>query len=55
MKRILAALAATTLLAACSSGTNSGSGSSGSADDQTLTIASVDQGSIEDVVEAAKR
>jgi raffinose/stachyose/melibiose transport system substrate-binding protein len=36
-------------LTACSSGTNSGSGA---ADDKTLTLASVDQGSIEDVVKA---
>ena len=42
-------VAATALLAACSSGTNSGSGGGG---DKTLTLASVDQGSIEDVVKA---
>jgi raffinose/stachyose/melibiose transport system substrate-binding protein len=51
MKKILAAVAAASLLAACSSGTGSGSGSS---DNQTLTIASVDQGSIEKVVDAFK-
>ncbi|MBB2947244.1 raffinose/stachyose/melibiose transport system substrate-binding protein [Actinoplanes lutulentus] len=51
MKRFLAAFAAATLLTACSSGTGS---SSGSGDDQTLTIASVDQGSIEKVVDAFK-
>src|SRR6185312_12476657 len=53
--RTLAALAAAitaTLLAACSSGTNSGSTSGG--DSKTLTIASVDQGSIEKVVDAFK-
>ncbi|MEV6304849.1 extracellular solute-binding protein [Actinoplanes sp. NPDC051861] len=52
MKKVLAALAAASLLAACSSGTNANSGSSG--DNQTLTIASVDQGSIEPLVEAFK-
>ncbi|MBO3743279.1 ABC transporter substrate-binding protein [Actinoplanes flavus] len=49
MRRVLAAVAAASLLAACSSGTDSHSG-----DNQTLTIASVDQGSIEKVVEAFK-
>ena len=48
-KAIVAALAATALLAACSSGTNAGSGSG---KDNVLTLASVDQGSIEDVVKA---
>ncbi|WP_433788689.1 ABC transporter substrate-binding protein [Actinoplanes sp. CA-252034] len=52
MKKILAAVAAASLLVGCSSGTNSSSGSSG--DNKTLTIASVDQGSIEKVVEAFK-
>ncbi|MCL8011237.1 ABC transporter substrate-binding protein [Streptomyces sp. AS02] len=51
--RTLTALVATTtaaaLLAACSGGTKSGSDSAGS---KTLTLASVDQGSIEDVVKA---
>jgi raffinose/stachyose/melibiose transport system substrate-binding protein len=47
-----AALTAITLVAACSSGTNAGSGSSG--DSNTLTITSVDQGSIEKVVAAFK-
>ncbi|MEU4424459.1 extracellular solute-binding protein [Actinoplanes sp. NPDC024001] len=51
---VAAAMTAATLLAACSSGTNSGSGSGGDGDDKTLTIASVDQGSIEKVVEAFK-
>jgi raffinose/stachyose/melibiose transport system substrate-binding protein len=48
----LAAVMTAALLAACSSGTNSGSGSGG--DSKTLTIASVDQGSIEKVVDAFK-
>ncbi|MBG0566447.1 ABC transporter substrate-binding protein [Actinoplanes aureus] len=48
---LAAAMTAATLIAACSSGTNSGSGSG---DNKTLTIASVDQGSIEKVVEAFK-
>jgi len=48
----LAAAATTlTLIAACSGGTNAGSGSG---DTKTLTIASVDQGSIEKVVAAFK-
>jgi raffinose/stachyose/melibiose transport system substrate-binding protein len=46
---LMAALTAATLVAACSGGTNAGSGSAG---DKTLTLASVDQGSIEDVVKA---
>ncbi|WP_430781468.1 ABC transporter substrate-binding protein [Actinoplanes sp. G11-F43] len=51
--RSLTALATTSLmLAACSSGTNSAAGGDG--DNQTLTIASVDQGSIEKVVDAFK-
>jgi raffinose/stachyose/melibiose transport system substrate-binding protein len=44
---LVAALAATAMVAACSSGTNAGSG-----DNKTLTLASVDQGSIEQVVTA---
>src|SRR5688572_21977145 len=40
--------AAAAVMAACSGGTNSGSGS----DSKTLTVASVDQGSLEDVVKA---
>jgi len=48
-KAIVAALAATALLTACSSGTKSGSGSG---ENNVLTLASVDQGSIEDVVKA---
>nr|MDT0661945.1 extracellular solute-binding protein [Micromonospora sp. DSM 115978] len=53
LSRMAALVAVTTtaaLLAACSSGTNAGS----DGDSQTLTIASVDQGSVEDVVEAFK-
>jgi raffinose/stachyose/melibiose transport system substrate-binding protein len=50
-RKVLAALTAITLLTACSSGTGAGSGGGG---DKTLTIASVDQGSIEKVVDAFK-
>src|SRR3954449_7195915 len=48
---LVAVLTAASLAAACSGGTNAGSGSGG-ADSKTLTLASVDQGSIEDVVKA---
>jgi raffinose/stachyose/melibiose transport system substrate-binding protein len=52
LRRIAAALIAVSLTtAACSGGTNAGSGTGGGS---TLTIASVDQGSIEQVVEAFK-
>ncbi|MFI6692039.1 ABC transporter substrate-binding protein [Streptomyces sp. NPDC050433] len=47
---LTAALTAGTLLAACSGGTNASGG-----DSKTLTIASVDQGSIQDVVDAFKK
>jgi raffinose/stachyose/melibiose transport system substrate-binding protein len=47
---LAAAVTTLTLIAACSSGPNAGSGSGG--DPTTLTVASVDQGSIEDVVKA---
>jgi raffinose/stachyose/melibiose transport system substrate-binding protein len=47
----IAALTAVTLVAACSSGTKA---ASGGGDSKTLTIASVDQGSIEKVVAAFK-
>jgi len=50
-KSLTIALTAVMLTAACSSGTNANSGSVGGGD-QTLTLASVDQGSIEDVVKA---
>lgn len=49
IKGFVSLAVAATLLAGCSSGTNSGSGSG---DNKTLTLASVDQGSIEDVVKA---
>jgi raffinose/stachyose/melibiose transport system substrate-binding protein len=45
---LLAAMVTVAAVAACSSGTNAGSG----ADDKTLTLASVDQGSVEEVVKA---
>jgi raffinose/stachyose/melibiose transport system substrate-binding protein len=48
-KALVAALTATALLAACSSGTNAGSGGD---KDTILTLASVDQGSVEEVVKA---
>src|SRR5690349_17047692 len=44
-KTLVAAVLAASFLSACSGGTNSGS-----SDPKTLTLASVDQGSIEDVV-----
>jgi raffinose/stachyose/melibiose transport system substrate-binding protein len=47
---LLAAITAAGLVAACSGGTNAASG-----DAQTLTIASVDQGSVEDVVKAFEK
>src|SRR5262245_63618303 len=47
---VVAAISAAAMLtAACSGGTNAGSGNN---DSKTLTLASVDQGSIEDVVKA---
>ncbi|XVU21080.1 ABC transporter substrate-binding protein [Actinoplanes sp. CA-054009] len=49
-KSLSVALTAVLLTAACSSGTNAGSGND--ADNKTLTLASVDQGSIEDVIKA---
>ncbi|WP_203790585.1 ABC transporter substrate-binding protein [Paractinoplanes rishiriensis] len=49
---LVAALTAVTLAAACSSGTNANSGADGGGDNKTLTLASVDQGSIEDVIKA---
>jgi raffinose/stachyose/melibiose transport system substrate-binding protein len=51
LSALIAALTAATLVAAgCSGGTNAGGGTSGNS--KTLTLASVDQGSIEDVVKA---
>ena len=49
IRKITTLVALATLLGACSGGTNAGSGDG---DDKTLTLASVDQGSIEDVVKA---
>ena len=46
---VIAAVTAASMVAACSGGTNAGSGSG---DNKTLTVASVDQGSVEDVVKA---
>ncbi|SMD22363.1 ABC transporter substrate-binding protein [Kibdelosporangium aridum] len=48
IRRLAAATAALTMLAACSGGTTAGS----SGDASTLTLASIDQGSVEDVVKA---
>nr|WP_296067599.1 extracellular solute-binding protein [uncultured Actinoplanes sp.] len=47
---VVAALTAVTVTAACSGGTNAGSGSG--SDNKTLVLASVDQGSVEPVVQA---
>ncbi|MGK5684082.1 ABC transporter substrate-binding protein [Actinoplanes sp. URMC 104] len=49
---VVSALTAVTLAAACSSGTNANSGSDSGGDNKTLTLASVDQGSIEEVIKA---
>ncbi|MFD9324691.1 ABC transporter substrate-binding protein [Streptomyces sp. NPDC060065] len=49
---LIAALTAGALLAACSGGTKAGGSGSGS---KTLTLASVDQGSVEDVVKAFEK
>src|SRR4051794_26103527 len=49
LSAVIAVLTAATTMAACSGGTNAASGGGGST---TLTLASVDQGSIEDVVKA---
>jgi raffinose/stachyose/melibiose transport system substrate-binding protein len=46
---LVAAVTATALLAACSGGTTAASGNK---DSKTLTLASVDQGSVEDVIKA---
>jgi len=48
LSALVVALAAATVVSACSGGTNTGSGTTST----TLTLASVDQGSIEDVVKA---
>ncbi|WP_247240698.1 ABC transporter substrate-binding protein [Streptomyces scabiei] len=54
---LIAAITSTALLAACSGGTNAGSGgnSSGDSGGGTLTLSSVDQGSIQDVVKAFEK
>src|SRR4051794_40968992 len=49
LSAVVAALTAVTMVAACSGGTNAASGGGNA---KTLTVASVDQGSIEDVVKA---
>ncbi|WP_406154899.1 ABC transporter substrate-binding protein [Streptomyces canus] len=49
---LLAAVTATALLAACSGGTKAGGSGGGS---KTLTLASVDQGSVDDVVKAFEK
>lgn len=51
---MIAAVTSTAVLAACSGGTEAGS-DSGSGGSRTLTVASVDQGSIEDVVKAFEK
>ncbi|SFG52436.1 ABC transporter substrate-binding protein [Streptomyces mirabilis] len=50
---LVAAVTAVSVLAACSGGTKAGSGGGG--DSKTLTLASVDQGSVEDVVKAFEK
>ncbi|MFJ8026860.1 ABC transporter substrate-binding protein [Streptomyces sp. NPDC096311] len=50
---VVATTAAAALLAACSGGTNAGG--SGGGGSKTLTLASVDQGSVEDVVKAFEK
>ncbi|MER5180965.1 extracellular solute-binding protein [Streptomyces sp. NPDC002896] len=54
---LVAAATSVAVLAACSGGTKAGSGggSGGSGGSKTLTLASVDQGSIEDVVKAFEK
>jgi raffinose/stachyose/melibiose transport system substrate-binding protein len=52
LSALVAAMMTAALVAACNSGTNAGSGDS---DSGTLTLASVDQGSIEDVVKAFEK
>ncbi|WP_328869278.1 extracellular solute-binding protein [Streptomyces sp. NBC_00287] len=51
---LLAAVTATSLLAACSGGTNTGDSGDGGGS-KTLTLASVDQGSVEDIVKAFEK
>ncbi|WEH13424.1 extracellular solute-binding protein [Streptomyces sp. VNUA24] len=54
---LIAAITSTALLAACSGGTNAGSGGNagGGSGGGTLTLSSVDQGSIQDVVKAFEK
>ncbi len=52
---LVAATTAATLLAACSGGTKAGSDAGSGGGSKTLTLASVDQGSIEDVVKAFEK
>lgn len=52
---MIAAITAAGLLASCSGGTNAGDGGGGSTESKVLTLASVDQGSIEDVVTAFEK
>jgi len=52
---LIAALTAVAVLAACSGGTKAGSGGGGGGGSKTLTLASVDQGSVEDVVKAFEK
>src|SRR4051794_10942806 len=51
LSAVLAAMLAASVLTACSGGTKAGSGS----DSKTLTLASVDQGSVEDVIKAFEK
>ncbi|MFJ9197171.1 ABC transporter substrate-binding protein [Streptomyces flaveolus] len=52
LRAVLATTACAALLAACGGGTEAGGGKDG---EETLTLASVDQGSVEDVVEAFEK
>ncbi|NEC91441.1 ABC transporter substrate-binding protein [Streptomyces sp. SID12501] len=52
---LIAAAASMAVLAACSGGTEAGSGGGGSGGSKTLTLASIDQGSVEDVVKAFEK
>ncbi|MFE3036598.1 ABC transporter substrate-binding protein [Streptomyces canus] len=52
---VVAATTAVTLLAACSGGTKASGSGGGGGGSKTLTLASVDQGSVEDVVKAFEK
>ncbi|NEA63523.1 extracellular solute-binding protein [Streptomyces sp. SID12488] len=52
---LIAAATSMAVLAACSGGTEAGSGGDGSGGSKTLTLASIDQGSVEDVVKAFEK